>query len=160
LVPVGDSPKYNRLKTSWLHTIASDPVTYVQNKILFAGKLLIGSDSRNLSFATEKSSWARFLAIYRIPYDAAISLHLYSLFSTILILLLLPIKRYLRREAAGIEIERVTINLFTGIIIWLGLSSIAYIGSNGRYTYAISILSMIVYVAFWRQHEEFVYKRG
>ena len=154
LIQAGDSGKYNKLRNLWVQTITSDPVTYLQNKFIFGGKLLIGSDSRNVSFLTLQNKSAKLMAIFRIPYDIAISLHFYSLLAVIMILLYRPIWRLAKGLTTKLEIERNSINLISAIIIWLGLSSIAYIGSNGRYTYAISLLSMTLYLAYPQQDEE------
>ncbi len=147
LIRAGDVRNYEILKSSWLNFIISDPVTYIQNKILFANKLLIGSDSRNISIFSAKTTSTKILAIYRIPYDIAITLHIYSLLAFMTILFLLPMKRYMQKRKNGLIIDRVTVNLLTAVFIWTALSAIAYIGSNGRYTYAITILSLVIYVA-------------
>jgi hypothetical protein len=147
LIQAGDTRNYETLKSRWLNFIISDPVTYLQNKILFANKLFIGSDSRNISIFSAKTIFTKILAIYRIPYDIAITLHIYSLLAFMTILFLLPIKKYLQKRRNGLIIDRVTVNLLTAVFIWTALSAIAYIGSNGRYTYALTILSLVIYVS-------------
>ena len=154
LIQAGDSAKYKKLRSLWVKTITSDPVTYLQNKFVFGGKLLIGSDSRNVSFLTAQGKSARLMAVFRIPYDLAISLHIYSLLAAIIILLYRPIRRLAKGLTTRLEIERSSIYLISAIISWLGLSSIAYIGSNGRYTYAISLLSITLYLSYRQQGEE------
>ena len=47
----------------------------------------------------------------------------------------------------GLTIDRVSIVLLFAVFIWLALSAIAYIGSNGRYTYSLTILSLIIYIS-------------
>jgi hypothetical protein len=147
LIRAGDKKNYKILKSTWLDFIISDPVTYLQNKILFANKLFIGSDSRNISIFSAETTSTKILAIYRIPYDIAITLHIYSLLAFMTILFLLPIKKYLQKRKNGLTIDRVTVNLLTAVFIWTALSAIAYIGSNGRYTYALTILSLVIYVS-------------
>ena len=147
LIQAGDTRSYEILKSSWLNFIISDPVTYLQNKILFANKLFIGSDSRNISIFSAKTTSTKILAIYKIPYDIAITLHIYSFLALMTILFLLPIKKYLQKRNNGLIIDRVMVNLLTAVFIWTALSAIAYIGSNGRYTYALTILSLAIYVS-------------
>jgi hypothetical protein len=147
LIQAGDTRNYETLKSRWLNFIISDPVTYLQNKILFANKLFIGSDSRNISIFSAKTTSTKIFAIYRIPYDIAITLHIYSLLAFMTILFLVPIKKYLQKRKNGLIIDRVTVNLLTAVFIWTALSAIAYIGSNGRYTYALTILSLVIYVS-------------
>ena len=146
LIKAGDTRNYDALKSTWINFIITDPVTYLQNKILFASKLFIGSDSRNVSILSAETTSTKILGTYRIPYDIAITLHIYSLLSLVMILFLLPIKKYLRKRKNGITIDRVSISLLSTVFIWTALSSIAYIGSNGRYTYALTILSLVIYI--------------
>jgi hypothetical protein len=160
LVKVGDMRNYEVLKSTWINFIITDPVTYLQNKILFANKLFIASDSRNISILSAKTTSTKVLGIYRIPYDIAITLHIYSLLSLVMILFLLPVKKYLRKRKNGITIDRVSISLLSTVFIWTALSSIAYIGSNGRYTYALTILSLVIYICHISDKEVLKEKNG
>ena len=145
LIPTGDYINYQSLKSKWINLIISDPVTYLQNKMLFANKLLIGSDSRNISLLSAKTNSTKLLGFFRLPFDIAISLHAYSFLAFFVILLLLPLKRYFRDRSIGLALDQLTIALFTATVLWISLSSVAYIGSNGRYTYALTLLSLVIY---------------
>lgn len=147
LIQPGDSERYEALRSSWMKMIVNDPVTYIQNKILFASKLLIGSDSRNISILSADTNATKILGIFRIFYDVAITIHFYSFLSFILILFSLPLYRYLKKKENGLVIDRVSINMMVAVVLWTSLSAIAYIGSNGRYTYALTILSLVIYVS-------------
>jgi len=155
LIQPGDLMRYEALRSSWINTIVADPVTYVQNKILFASKLLIASDSRNISILSAKTNAEKMLAVYRIPYDVAITIHIYSFFAFILILFILPISRYVKRKEDGLIIDRVSINMLVAVGVWTSLSAIAYIGSNGRYTYALTILLLVIYISNWRDEKAY-----
>lgn len=144
LIKAGDQNKYEQVKSLWIKMILKDPVTYLQNKIIFAGKVLIGSDSRNFLFINEQRLVLKFLAIYKIPYDLAITFHLYSLFAGIIFILIGPLLLLKRRESINLEIDGETLLIFLSLFIWLALSSIAYIGSNGRYTYSITLLALVL----------------
>jgi hypothetical protein len=148
LIQPGDSERYEALRSSWMKMIVNDPVTYIQNKMLFASKLLIGSDSRYISILSADSNATKILGIFRIFYDVAITIHIYSFLALILILFFLPLSRYLKRKENGLIIDRVSINMIVAIVLWTSLSAIAYIGSNGRYTYALTILSLVIYVSY------------
>jgi hypothetical protein len=152
LIKVGDSTKYEKAKSLWLEMIIKDPVTYIQNKIIFAGKLFIGSDSRNLSFLNENNLTMKLLALFRLPYDLAITFHLYSLIAAGFYLFLGSILQCRRSKAGSLVISVETLLLVSSLMIWLGLSSIAYIGSNGRYTYTVTLLALILFVS--NQHKE------
>ncbi len=147
LIKPEDTEKYELLRSSWIKMIITDPVTYLQNKMLFASKLFIASDSRNISILSADSNATKMLAIYRIPYDLAITLHIYSFLAFILILFFMPISRYLKSKDSGLIIDRTSINMLIAIGFWTALSAIAYIGSNGRYTYALTILSLVIYAS-------------
>ena len=56
LIQPGNVKQYEELESRWLEIIIKDPVTYIQNKVLFASKLLIGSDSRNISILNAEST--------------------------------------------------------------------------------------------------------
>ena len=157
LIQPGDLDKYEALRSSWMKMIENDPVTYVQNKMLFANKLLIGSDSRNLSILSAETNAMKTLGIFRILYDVAITIHIYSFLAFILILFFLPISRYLKRKESGLVIDPVSINMIVAVGLWTFLSAIAYIGSNGRYTYALTILCLVIY--FSKVNREKAYGR-
>jgi hypothetical protein len=148
LIQAGEKTKYRQLRTGWIEMVTSDPVTYFQNKIIFAGKLIIGSDSRNISFLNQTNTLDKVRALYRAPYDVSISLHLFSLMATIILIVLSPLSRYIRRKTLGVEFDALAVSLISAISFWVCLSSIAYIGSNGRYTYSISIISMLLLITY------------
>ena len=147
LIQPNETYKYQDLRSAWIKTIFSDPVTYLQNKILFGSKILVASESRGLSIFYANSDSTMAMALFRIPFEIALTLHLYSLLALLLILFFNPIKNFFLRKSEGILIEKISVYLIGSIILWTTLSSIAYIGSNGRYTYALTILSLIIYAS-------------
>lgn len=147
LIQPGDLNRYEALRLSWVKMIENDPITYLQNKILFASKLLIGSDSRNISIFSAETNATKMLAIFRILYDVAITIHIYSFLVLILTLFFLPYFKFLKMKPSGLVIDPVSINMLFAVGFWIFLSSIAYIGSNGRYTYALTILCLVIYLS-------------
>lgn len=144
LIPAGDLANYQIIKRSWIKLIILDPITYFQNKILFAGKIIVGSDSRNLSILNANGIQEEIAAIYKLPFDLFISLHAFSViavFSYICIFLLWK-KRSLRSNF--IHIDRTLSSVSFSIFLWVSLSTIAYIGSNGRYVYSITLMTLIL----------------
>jgi hypothetical protein len=119
----------------------------MQNKIIFGGKLLIGSDSRSFSFLNEKELKRKLLALYKLPYDLAITFHLFSLLATVIFLLVGPICLYRKDKSGLLVVGGERLLLLLSLLIWLGLSCIAYIGSNGRYTYTITIITLILLIS-------------
>ena len=146
LISPGEEEKAQKLRSTWLNLIISDPVSYLQNKILFAGKLIIGSESRQLTAFSKEKIQEKLIAVFRITYDVAISLHLFSIISILVIFLSIPVRNFAKKTTAAIELDGTVIAVFLSCFLWLGLSSIAYIGSNGRYMYSLTILAIILLV--------------
>jgi len=144
LIETGNMEKFEKAKSIWMNMILKDPVTYLQNKIIFGGKLLIGSDSRSFTFLNEKNVKLRLLALYKFPYDLAITFHLFSLLATVIIIFAGPFGLYRRGKLNWLAIDGERLLLLLSLFFWLGLSSIAYIGSNGRYTYTITLITLIL----------------
>jgi hypothetical protein len=147
LISPTDSARYKELESRWIEFIARDPVTYFQNKILFASKLFIASDSRNLTIFSADSPAMGVLGFYRLPYDIAITLHLFSFAFCTFMLLAIPIIRAFRAKKTEVLINQFTIYSLLSIMLWNSLSAIAYLGSNGRYTYSLSILIFVIYLS-------------
>jgi hypothetical protein len=145
LISAGEAAAYKKLESSWIDLILHDPVTYIQNKVIFAGKLIIGSDTRSFGLSSTEFSISTLSALYKSPYDLAITLHLYSIIALMFWLFLIPLKRFLKFKTTDFYIDRAAVTLIFGALIWTILSAIAYIGSNGRYTYAYSLLALAVY---------------
>jgi len=143
LVPAGEENQYREVRNAWLDLITSDPITYLQNKSLFITKLLIGSDSRGLGIASADSIFEIVTALYTAPYDLAISLHLFSLLACILFLALLSLGKSSGRWE--VRLDPTVLLILLTILLWTVISSVAYIGSNGRYTYSITILIAVIY---------------
>jgi hypothetical protein len=147
LIQVGESNKYEELQKSWISLIISDPISYFQNKILFIGKLIIGSDSRKVSLFTNTSPLEIIETTFKLPYEMAITLHLYSILLCFVILMIYPFRRFLKESKENLILDGTLLTIFASLLAWSWLSAIAYIGSNGRYTYSISILCLVIYLS-------------
>jgi hypothetical protein len=148
LLQPGQEESYKKLRDIWSGLILKDPISYVQNKILFAGKLLIGSESRGITLLSKDKISDRLKAIYKVPYDLALSLHVFSIFSLVLIIFIKPVIRFIGKASSGVQIDALMISILASAFFWVLLSSIAYIGSNGRYMYSLTILSLTLYVKY------------
>lgn len=142
LISVNDVKSYELIKSKWINLLLSDPITYFQNKILFAGKLVIGSDSRNFSLFSADNLQEKIAALYRLPFELFIAFHLFSIASVLIILFAILV--FQMRNSYSVLIDKAYLFILISLITWLSLSSIAYIGSNGRYTYAVSLLSLLL----------------
>jgi hypothetical protein len=157
LIEAGDSMSYEELKNSWINLVISDPVTYFQNKILFIGKLTIGSDSRNVTLLSGTSTLEKIEGVYKFPFEIAITLHLFSILMCFIFLMIIPFWTFLRQGGQKLILDRSSMSIFFSLFLWSWLSAIAYIGSNGRYTYSISILGLIIFVSQLSTPEESLY---
>jgi len=144
LIQPSELSKFEKLKSSWIKIIISDPVTYLQNRILFAGKLIVGSDSRGLSVFAAETKIDRLASLFRVLYEFAITLHLYSVGAFFFYVLFYPLLRFGKSPQTGLTLDGLRVSLLVAMSLWIFLSSIAYVGSNGRYTYSITLLCLIL----------------
>lgn len=131
---------YNEIRASWLKLVLSDPVTYLQNKIQMATKLIIASDTRGLRIFNAKTFKDQIGGAIFIIYDLAITLHLMSLLALLILLFFVNLFNSKLDSLKGIFVPKDQLLLICSAISWLVCSAIAYIGSNGRYTYSITLL--------------------
>jgi hypothetical protein len=140
IIEAGDGEKYQKLQSVWIENIFKDPVTYLQNKTFFFTKLVIASEMRNIHLLNS-NSWFGFLQnLYIAIYDVVLATHLMSLLGLwVGVYVFSQIKKNQRQsKVAGLS------SLMAFSILWGTLSSIAYIGSNGRYTYTATLLTLIL----------------
>ena len=154
LIKEGDVNNYNNVRDSWIKLILSDPVTYIQNKLLFAQRLMIASDSRSFELFSANSKVQKFSSIYKFPYEIVISAHLLSIFGCLLILIAFPIVRMFKSGNSFISINSFTLGIMASLLLWTACSVVAFIGSNGRYTYTITLLAFSLCLAQWSWRSE------
>jgi hypothetical protein len=150
LVAPGNDAKFNDIQDTWIKMILGDPVTYFQNKLMFGSKLVIGSDTRGLRFLNEPETLKKIQGLLFIPYDIAITGHLWSIGIFVFFTIVYLVRRKFKDGVSNFEVTPPLAVCFFSSTLWLGLSSIAYIGSNGRYTYTVTLLSAIFLL---KEHE-------
>lgn len=136
LIAPNQGALYESVFQSWLKIILQDPVTYFQNKIIFATKVLIASDTRGIRLSEAISTHELIQGLILLPYDLVITFHLMSIGAVTLILLFLLSLNGTR----SLAITKVGLLM---CVLWLITTTIAYIGSNGRYTYSASLLAIL-----------------
>ena len=149
LIVPEDEVRYQSVRETWIDIIRNDPVTFLQVKYAFASKLLIGSDSREILLPNFRAFFSGSLSEIQkpirqflfMPFQAVISLHLLSSLASNLFLLVILMRRRVNRLTARFDITPV---LLGANLIWLSLTSMAYIGSNGRYLYLSSFLVFFI----------------
>jgi hypothetical protein len=143
LIEPNNNATYSKLQSKWLRIIITDPVTYLQNKITFAAKLFIGSDTRGLRVSNANTPLQKLQGAYFIPYDFVITLHLLSIGVFCFFIIVYALSRRILLKRKNLEFSPEVLVCFSACALWLTLSSIAYIGSNGRYTYTITLISLL-----------------
>ncbi len=147
LIPAGNETKYSKLQNDWLQLVIKDPISYLQNKSVFFTKLAIASDSRLLSISRAETTQEKISGVVRAPYELLIGLHFFSVAVTVILLFCIPAWRLFKRKTNALILEKFTLSVLSSILLWTLLSSIAYIGSNGRYTYTITIIALVLLVS-------------
>ncbi|CAN2171107.1 hypothetical protein MCEMRE185_00059 [Candidatus Nanopelagicaceae bacterium] len=147
LIPAGNETKYTKLQNDWLQLLIKDPISYLQNKSVFFTKLAIASDSRSLSISRAETAQEKISGAVRAPYELLIGLHFFSVAVTVILLFYIPAWNLFKRKTNALILEKFTLSVLSSILLWTLLSSIAYIGSNGRYTYTITIIALVLLVS-------------
>ncbi len=147
IIPAGSFEQYYQLREKWIELVMADPVTYIQNKIVFSGKLIIGSDSRGFGLLRANGISELISGIVKFPYEIFITLHLLSILAVILFLIMVSTWRSIRARIGYVKLEIKTLVLILSLTLWTVCSAIAYIGSNGRYTYGISLLVAVIFIS-------------
>jgi hypothetical protein len=138
--------EYVQLRKHWLGTIVGDPASYIQNKYMYGAQLLLAGDTRGLRILNgtylKNAQRNRYLNLYSglffIPWDIAITLHLMSFQISLMIWFWVFISRLRRNSKSNEFIFDISFLVFH--FCWLGLSTIAYVADNGRFTYASGLL--------------------
>jgi hypothetical protein len=110
---------------------------------MFASKLFIGSDTRGLRVSSANTPLQKLQGAYFIPYDFVITLHLLSIGVFCFFIIVYAQSRRILFKRKNLEFSPEALVCFSACALWLTLSSIAYIGSNGRYTYTITLISLL-----------------
>lgn len=144
LIPAGNETQYTKLQNDWLQLVIKDPISYLQNKSVFFTKLAIASDSRSLSISRAETTQEKISGVARAPYELLIGLHFFSVAVTVILLFCIPAWKLFKRKTNALILEKFKLSVLSSILLWTFLSSIAYIGSNGRYTYTITIIGLVL----------------
>jgi hypothetical protein len=121
-----------------------DPATYIQNKYMFGSQVFIAGDSRYLRlFSSNYYSTSsridlidRLIGLFFLPWDVIITLHLLSMNASLILWITVLLKQYRNGKSRNFKNDLIYVCSF---ILWLGATVVAYIGDNGRYTYAASL---------------------
>ena len=136
--------EYKKLRSQWIALILRDPATYIQNKYMFGSQVFIAGDSRYLRlFSSNYYSTSsridlidRLIGLFFLPWDVIITLHLLSMNASLILWITLLLKQYRNGKSRNLKNDVIYVCSF---FLWFGATVVAYIGDNGRYTYAASL---------------------
>jgi hypothetical protein len=150
-----ESNTYLTTQNEWIDSILRDPSSYIQNHFMFASQVLLAADTRGLRVLKPEflNNQARPIvlslisAIVFIPWDFAITFHLISILGVLFLWFFIIILGLGRYKKVNSEILWISLTFLIFELSWFALTSIAYIGDNGRYTYPANLtflLSIII----------------
>lgn len=149
LIEAENKKSYKTLESIWISNIIHDPITYLQNKSHFFTKMILASEMRFLHVLNSSDLKTFLQGSYLIIYDSLLTIHAFSLLFVWLGFAIYSRyfqKRIFARRSLGSHLLAMS-------ILWAAISTIAYIGSNGRYTYSATLL-LLVFSSFVRQEKE------
>jgi hypothetical protein len=133
------------IRNAWFKMIKSNPKEYVELKTLQAAQLMLGADSAKLDLSRSNNLITNLRNVLNLPFNILLVTHGISTISCLVILFLVGLKS----TNLGTRLEFIK---FIGIVsiplCWLGISAIAFIGDNGRYTYSATFIAFFL-LALW-----------
>jgi hypothetical protein len=127
--------KYKKIRNKWVAYLLNNPRDYLQIKIIQLSQVLVVGDTFGFRAIEDLTKEIQISKLFFIPYDFMISFHILSPLLTILFSLILISVRY---SSLNINVIFIEANLYIAyffVICWAMLTTIAYIGDNGRYLY-------------------------
>jgi hypothetical protein len=138
--------KYHQIRSSWVSLVTQNPKDYFRIKFIEFNQLLILGDTSQLLFLKEfkkpnsVSIKSLVTAIFFTPWDIFIYLHLLAPLPILLFFSTLMI--FCSRENAikGLFKIKYVVFSYSFMIVYLILSTFAYLGDTGRYMYLPSLV--------------------
>jgi hypothetical protein len=148
---------YLEIREDWARFILGNPKAYLEAKSIQANQVLLSGDTFGLRIFNANNFKDQIAGFFFLLYDLSISLHLLSpivtlIFGTLVLVIVfskLPIYLLLR--------NRNIVAAYSFIGAWIILTTVAYIGDNGRYTY---LSSFIFYFLIFKSYMEINKKQG
>ena len=119
------------------------PKDYLQIKSIQANQLMISGDTFGLRILNAVTFKDYISGLFFIPFDTVISLHLLSPVLTFLFGFIIVILSFSRITINQLIKTREVVFSFLFLSCWMLITTIAYIGDNGRYTYLSSFVFYI-----------------
>jgi hypothetical protein len=137
---------YQKIRESWINYIKLNFRDYIQIKFVQFAQLGIAGDTSGFRIQNRINFFGLISGLYFVLFDLVITLHLLSVLITFLVGIVV-IYRYLSEYSIRevLLFKSVTIS-FTFLFTWLTISTIAFIGDNGRYTYLSSFIFYLLLI--------------
>jgi len=131
---------YIDIRNSWIKLVFENPKEYIQVKFLQANQVLTSGDSFRFRLLSAYNFKTYLAGVVFLPFDILISLHLLSPLMTLLIGFCIVLTNLSNFKIGSVirNPELIFANIF--VLFWIALTTIAYIGDNGRYTYLSSFV--------------------
>ena len=148
---------YLEIREDWVRFILGNPKAYLEAKSIQANQVLLSGDTFGLRISNANNFKDQIAGLFFLLHDVSISLHLLSpivtlIFGTFVLVIVfskLPIYLLLRNR------NIIAAYMFVGA--WIILTTVAYIGDNGRYTY---LSSFMFYFLIFKSYMEINKKQG
>ena len=143
--------KYREIRTLWIKGILGSPKGYLQVKASQFIQVVGAGDSFGFRI-DQMNQNSTFLEVIKIlillPYDIAISLHLLAPLTTIILGVVFFLFFYRNERVKNLYRRLDFAMLFAFLMLWSAMTTVAFIGDNGRYVYASSLLFMIFLISY------------
>ena len=140
------SEKYAEIRSSWISLVINNPKDYFRIKFIEFNQLLLLGDTSQLLFLNEfktphnSSIESAITAIFFMPWDLFIYFHLLAPLPILLFFSILIIFFSRKNTIISILKNNNIIFSYSFVIVYLILSTFAYIGDTGRYMYLPSLV--------------------
>jgi hypothetical protein len=147
---------YIEIREDWARFILRNPKAYLEAKSIQSNQVLLSGDTFGLRISNANNFRDQIAGLFFLVYDLSISLHLLSpivtlIFGTfVLVIVFSKLPMYLLLRNRNIIVA------YSFVWAWIILTTVAYIGDNGRYTY---LSSFIFYFLIFKGYMEIYRKK-
>jgi hypothetical protein len=132
--------KFKIIRGKWAEFLIANPKDYLQIKIIQFSQVLVVGDTFGIRAIEVENRILHISKLFFLPYDLFISFHILSPIVTLISGLILIFVRYKNLKIKEIFIETNLFVAYAFVILWAMLTTVAYIGDNGRYLYLSTLV--------------------
>jgi hypothetical protein len=131
---------YSEIRNSWISYISLNLRDYAQVKIIQSTQVLTAGDTFGLRIFNNNNFTKHYTDVFFIFYDLSISLHLISPLFSLIIGFVFVYWKFRNNTIEKLIRDKKIVSSFSIILCWLALTTLAFIGDNGRYVYLASFI--------------------